>query len=72
MKIDCYLSEHCGSYHELHHRVGAALKELGLPATVEFHTLYTADEATALGIPGSPTILIDGKDIAPGGSPGIT
>jgi hypothetical protein len=72
MKIDCYLSEHCGSYHELNERISASLKELGLAADVEFHTVCTADDAAALGVPGSPTIRINGRDIVSGGSPGIT
>ena len=70
MKIDCYLSEHCGSYHQLNENIGLALKELSLAADVQFHTVYY-DEAVALGINGSPTIRINGRDIDDGGSPGI-
>ncbi len=72
MKIDCYLSEHCGSYHALNERIKTALKELDLVADVTFHTIYYEDAVT-LGIKGSPTIRINGKDIEDSpGSPGIT
>ncbi len=72
MKIDCYLSEHCGSYHELTERIEGALGELGLTAEVKFHTIYYED-AVSLGIMGSPTIRINGRDIEePSGSPGLT
>lgn len=70
MKIDCYLSEHCGSYHQLNENLRAALKEIGITADVRFHTI-SYDEAVALGIKGSPTIWIDGRDIVDGGTAGI-
>jgi hypothetical protein len=71
MKIDCYLSEHCGSYYELRDNIGSALQELGLDAEVAFHTV-SYDEAVSLGITGSPTIQLDGNDLfAGGGGPGI-
>jgi hypothetical protein len=72
MKIDCYLSEHCGSYYQLRDNVHAALRELGIDIGVTFHTV-SYDEALSLGIPGSPTIRLDGRDLFEGASsPGIT
>jgi hypothetical protein len=72
MKIDCYLSEHCGSYYALDERIATALNELGVGAEVSFHTIYYED-AVALSIPGSPTIRINGRDIAEiKGDPAIT
>jgi len=72
MKIDCYLSEHCGSYYQLRDNIQAALQDLGLDVAVAFHTI-TYDEAVNLKITGSPTIQVDGKDLFEGGgSPGIT
>ena len=62
MKIDCYLSEHCGSFYELRENIGKALQELHLAADVEFHTI-SYDEAVALGVKGSPTIRLDGRDL---------
>jgi hypothetical protein len=72
MIIDCYLSEHCGSYHLLRENIGHAMQELGLDAEVAFHTV-SYEEAISLGISGSPTIRLDGMDLFEGGgSPGIT
>jgi len=62
MKIDCYLSEHCGSFYELRENLEKALQELQLAADVEFHTL-SYEEAVALEVKGSPTIRVDGKDL---------
>jgi hypothetical protein len=70
MQIDCFLSEHCGSYHELNEHIGRALTELGLDADVRFHTV-TYEEAVARQLRGSPTIRIDGKDLDEDGVPGL-
>ncbi len=72
MKIDCYLSEHCGSYYKLQEVMEQALAKLGVEADVAYHTIYY-DDAVSKGITGSPSIWIDGRDAFPvGGSPGIT
>ncbi|MHB8843743.1 MAG: hypothetical protein ACYC7L_03260 [Nitrospirota bacterium] len=72
MKIDCFLSEHCGSYHQLRENIDRAVRELGLRAEVAFHTIYYED-AVRLSIFGSPTIRVNGKDLFEGGgTPGIT
>ena len=72
MKIDCYLSEHCGSYHQLQENISAALRELGLQAEIGYHTIYYED-AVRLGIIGSPTIRVNGRDLFEvTGTPGIT
>jgi hypothetical protein len=70
MIIDCYLSEYCGSHHELRENLTRALVALGRTADVRFHTV-TYDEAVALGIKGSPFLRIDGRDIETEGSPGL-
>jgi len=41
-----------------------ALAELGLPAEVRVREVRTDEEARAAGFTGSPTILIDGTDVA--------
>jgi hypothetical protein len=72
MKIDIYLSEMCGSYHELRENMNLALAELDIKPEVTFHTIYY-EEAISLDIKGSPTIRINGKDaFEGGGSPGIS
>ena len=70
MNIDCYMSESCGSYHQLRENIDRALAELGVKAVVNYHTVYY-DEAVGLAIKGSPTIRINGRDFDEGGSPGI-
>ncbi len=72
LRIDCYISELCGSYYQLQESVDRALSELGAAADVRYHTFYY-DEAVARNILGSPSVWINGKDAFPGGnSPGIT
>jgi hypothetical protein len=71
MKIDIYMSEGCGSYHELRENVNRAIAELKAPADVIFHTV-SYDEAVVKGIKGSPSIWMNGKDAFEGSSsPGI-
>lgn len=66
MKIDCYLSEHCGSYYQLRDNISSALRELGMDAEIAFHTIFY-DDAVSLGITGSPTIRLEGRDLFEGG-----
>jgi len=71
MKIDCYLSEHCGAYCQLRKNIERALKELGSSAEIDYYVI-SSDEAVSLGITGSPTIRLDGEDLVEGaGSAGI-
>ncbi len=70
MNIDCYMSEGCGSYHQLRENIDKALSELSVLADVGYHTV-SYDEAIRLGLKGSPTIRINGKYLDEGGSPGI-
>lgn len=72
MKIDIYLSESCGSYHELRENLDLALAELGIKPELIYHTI-SYDEAAGRHIKGSPSIWINGIDAFEGGSsPGIT
>jgi predicted thioredoxin/glutaredoxin len=72
MKIDIYLSENCGSYHELRANLDRALAELDIKPDVTYRTIYY-DEAVSRNILGSPSIWINGRDAFEGGSsPGIT
>ncbi len=71
MKIDVYMSEICGSYHELNENLNTALRELGLKPEVAFHTM-TYDDAVNRDIKGSPSIWINGSDAFEStASPGI-
>jgi len=72
LKIDIYMSESCGSYYELRDNLERAIAELGIPADVNYRTLYYED-AVSLNIKGSPSVWINGKDaFEGGGSPGLT
>jgi hypothetical protein len=62
MKIDCYLSEHCGSHHQLRENLDRAVKELALGAEVAYHTV-SYDDAVRMGITGSPSIWVNGRDL---------
>jgi hypothetical protein len=62
MKIDCYLSEHCGSYHQLRENIDRALAESDLKADVAYHTI-PYDEAVERGVKGSPSIWVNGRDL---------
>jgi len=72
LKIDIYMSETCGSYHQLREYLVRALSELHIRTDVTYHTVYY-DEAVNRGIKGSPSIWINGKDAFEGvSSPGIS
>ena len=72
LKIDVYLSEICGSYHQLRENMDRAIAELNAKVDVIYHTVYY-DDAVSKGIKGSPSIWIKGKDAFQGvSSPGIT
>jgi hypothetical protein len=72
LKIDIYLSEICGSYHELRENLTRALEELSMNAEITYQTI-TYDDAVSRDIKGSPSVWINGKDAFEGGnSPGIT
>jgi Thioredoxin domain len=72
LKIDIFTSEICGSYYQLRENIEKALAELDIETEVNYRTLYY-DDAVSLGIKGSPTVWINGKDAFEGGNaPGIT
>lgn len=62
IRIECFISEGCLSRHQLESNIRAALEQEGLEAEVTF-TVICEDEAKRLGIPGSPTVRIAGRDI---------
>jgi len=70
MKIECFMSESYGSYHQLRENMDRALSELNVKADVSYSIVYY-EEALQLGLKGSPAIRINRKDIDEGGSPGI-
>ena len=64
MKIECYMSLGCGSEEPLRKNITAALLLEGSDAEVVFRRIKD-EEAYALGLNGSPSVFINGKDIDP-------
>ena len=64
MRIDCYLSLTCGAEEGLRENISRALDLEGLQAEVQFSRV-TDKQAETLGLCGSPSVFIDGKDIQP-------
>jgi len=70
MRIDCYISPSCSSKEPLKKNIDRALELEETAAEVVFFVIGEA-EATRLGLKGSPSVLIDGKDIQPIETPGF-
>ncbi len=70
MQIDVYVSPGCASVDAVSNNIAAALAATGSSATVAFHEV-SDQEARESGLKGSPTVLINGRDVAGGGAPGI-
>jgi hypothetical protein len=64
MRIDCYISPNCASKEPLKKNIHKALELEKVYAEVIF-TVINELEAARLGLKGSPSVLIDGKDIQP-------
>ena len=62
--------EECPSYEEALRRIEEVLQEEGVEVPLKAIRVETDEEAERLRFPGSPTILIDGKDIQPEGAGG--
>jgi len=71
MKVDCYLSLGCASEDALKAVLYEALDLEAVKADVKFHRI-TDKEAAELGLKGSPSVLIDGKDIEPADMQGFS
>ena len=65
MRIEFLYWDECPSHERALDRLREVLAEEGVPAPVEILRIETDDQARALRFPGSPTIRIDGADIAP-------
>lgn len=71
MKIDCYLSLGCGSEEALRENIYRALAAEKIEAQVNFHRIDD-EKAIALGLSGSPSIFINGKELQPQGVVGFS
>jgi hypothetical protein len=64
IKIECYLSPACGSEAALRENIGRALELESVSADVSFRRIDGA-VARALGLRGSPSVLVNGEDVDP-------
>ena len=69
MNIDVLHIEDCPSWVEAGNRLREALDTTGFRDTeIKYRVLRTAADAARLRFAGSPTILVDGEDLFPGGA----
>ncbi len=71
IKIDCYLSPECASEEPLHKNINSALTAGKANANVSFHRIDDG-KAVALGLSGSPSVFINGKELQPQGTVGFS
>jgi hypothetical protein len=74
-KIELLYWDGCPSHPEALALLESVLVERGVAAELQVHQVRSHEEAEALGFPGSPTILVDGRDVDPdgaGGQPSLT
>ncbi|HXF82536.1 MAG TPA: hypothetical protein VNN19_07280 [bacterium] len=65
MRIEFLYWEECPSHEQALARLREVLAEEGIRAPIEIVRVDTEEEARRLRFPGSPTIRVDGTDIAP-------
>lgn len=65
MEIQFLYFEDCPSHEEALSRLRKVLKEEGIDTQISLKKVETAEQATTLHFAGSPTILINGRDIDP-------
>ena len=64
MKIDCYISQGCGSEEALKENIARALESEQIHAEVGIHRI-SSEKAEELKLSGSPSIFIDGRELQP-------
>ncbi len=65
MTIELFYVGGCPNHPPTAALLDAILRDLGLEARVREIEVRDADEARALGFPGSPTVRVNGEDIDP-------
>jgi hypothetical protein len=71
LKIDCYISDGCGSEEALKENITRALEAEKIHCEVGIHKI-SDEKAVALKISGSPSIFIDGRELQPLGIAGFS
>jgi hypothetical protein len=64
MKIDCYLSPECPTEEALRENISRALAIENVAAELSLHRIDDS-KAMALGLTGSPSVFINGKELQP-------
>jgi hypothetical protein len=68
VRIEFRYWEGCPSHPEARQLLEQVLEERGIDADLEVREVRTQQEAEELRFPGSPTILVDGRDVDPAGA----
>ncbi len=71
MKIDCYISQGCGSEEALKENIARAMEAEKIYAEVGLHRIDDG-RAIELKLIGSPSVFIDGKELQPQGTVGFS
>jgi len=71
VNIDCYLSHRCGSEKTLRENITRALAVEKVEAEINFNVVDD-EKAVALGLSGSPSVFVNGKEIQPQGTVGFS
>lgn len=71
VKIDCYISQGCGSEEALKENIAHALEAEKIDAEVDIHRI-SDEKAAELKLSGSPSVFIDGKELQPQGIAGFS
>lgn len=64
MKVDCYLSQGCGSAEALKENIARALEAEKIHAEVDIHSISNGGGAEHM-LTGSPSVFVDGKELQP-------
>jgi hypothetical protein len=71
VKIDCYISQGCGSEKALQENIACALEAEKIHAEVSMHRI-SDERAGELKLSGSPSVFIDGEELQPQGVTGFS
>ncbi len=71
MRIDCYLSPECASEEALRKNITRALATEKIEAELSVYRIDN-EKAIALGVTGSPSVFINGKELQPQGLVGFS
>lgn len=72
IRIELLFFDGCPSWRQAWTDLGLVLSETGLAAKVELRNVGTMDDRDKVGFAGSPTIRIDGTDLAGYDGPAVT